>query len=619
MVDFSYPQLLPNGQYCDVVVDRATDIIRKYLVKNGADKYHVTPFAESFFSHAFDDVLIEMDVNIGVLIPIIFETLANEYTDLANYYNQLTETLVPGSEKYETRQAKVKLATIVVQEASANSYTLSESQAIILLESIYRFGLSGIRYGLAVQALYTVIPTNNLFSVYNMFIKYFDPTRQALPVLYIQIKDSKLEIIKNIFINLISRLYAKVILIDQISNKESFNNHACMLISSMISCDFFDDFIPMITDLLQKVDINQLIISPRFAKSVIDISNLYMNQNIPVLDEISKHLINDKVLLTSNQKALIVYGSILFIIKFNQNDLYKTCVDNLSIKAQERLEEIETGYISYYEVVSEAATFDSFQETFATKEQADLELFCDSIDKMILIFPDFFKNQPSDANNVIVKVLALIPKLTNISMRQSSKDLDISRFLLFVKLLELSFTGPYILESTSDSFSSVIGFYNARFNSLSKNSITLRNAQMKTLSFIEKLFKCNKFFKSHRYRANFYAYLKLIAPLSANSCMIGCFHEVLLHGNNLPFVYNDVITSSNKLELSINSAISGFISNEIRNYLKIYYQIPVDLYLDGSLVHVVNLVLAENILSKTETIILKAVINRFSTYQVFTD
>lgn len=614
VVDLSCPQLLPNGQYSDIIVDHVTHIVRKYLEKNGPERYHVTPFAESFFSPAFDDVLLVMNVNIGILIPIILETLAKEYTDIAKYYNQLTEPLVPGSQQYETRNVKIKLATIVVQEASANSYKFSESQAIILLESIYRFGLIGIRYGLAVQALYTAISTKNLFSVYNMFVKYFDPSRQALPVLYIQIKDPKLEVIKTIFINLMARLFEKIILIDQIDNKEHFNNHACMLIASMISCNFLDDFIPMITDLLEKIDMIQLVSSPRFAKSLIDISNFYENQNIPLLDEISKRLIDDKILLKLDPKAFIIHGSIVSVIKINQNEFYINCVDSLSIEGRERLTEIELRYLAYREVVSESDAFDSINENFAAMENADLDFLCESIDKMITVFPDFFENHPSEANSVIIKVLALIPKLTNISMRQSSKALDIHRYRLFIKLLELCFTGPYIFESTTEVFSIVLGFYNTRFNSL-----YLYDVHIKTLNLIQILVKTNKFFKTHRYRANFYTYLKIVAPLCADSCMTKCLYEVLFRGYNLPFIYSNVIATSNKLELSINSAISTFISNEIRKYLEVHDQIPADIYLDGSLVHLVELVLAENILSKTEAIIVKTVLNRNSSYRIFTD
>jgi hypothetical protein len=614
VVDMSCPELLPNGQYSDYIVDHVTQIIRKHLMKNGSGKYCDSPISESFFSYAFDDVLLEMNVNISILIPVIFDNLVNEYIKIAKHYNQNV-----GSADYEERQLKVKLATIVAQEACANSYKFTEVQATTLLEFIYRFGLSGNRYGLAIQALYTSIPTNSLIIAYNMFVDHFDPSRQALPVLYIHVKDPKLESIKNIFIGFISHLYEKIKNIDHINYQSFFNTHACMLISSMISCNFLDDFLPMITDLLHKVDIPQLLISPRFAKSVIEISKEYKNQNNPVLEEIIKHCIDDNVILALDPPAFIFYGSIIFYLKKNQNDFCIASGDALSPKAQERLKEIEAEYAAYHAVIAATSAFDNYDGSFASMKQTDLISMCDSIDSMIPVFPDFFKHEPFKACNVIKNIFALIPKLVNISMRDSSKDLDVFRFRLFAKLIELSFSGPYVFESSPDIFSTIIGFYNTRFDRFSRLNFILKDVHMKILSFVEVLLRSNKFFKTHRYRANFYNYLKMVMPRKADFCMIGCFHEVLVKGLNLPLICHDIITASNKLELSMHSAFSLFITNEIQLYLQNYQQGLIDDYLDGALVIAARLILAEKVLSKTETILVKTVINRFSSFKLFTD
>lgn len=78
VLDLSSPQLLENGQYSEIIVQRVTERVGKYLELNGVRKYQFSPASESFFAHAFEYVLMEIYVDTNVLIPPVFEALISE-------------------------------------------------------------------------------------------------------------------------------------------------------------------------------------------------------------------------------------------------------------------------------------------------------------------------------------------------------------------------------------------------------------------------------------------------------------------------------------------------------------------------------------------------------------
>lgn len=613
IVDWSNLSLLENGQYGEFVVNRAFEIVRNYLEKHAIEKYDQSPFSESFFSSAFEDVLLEMEVDIDILSPAVFEMLLSEFTKIAKTYNRQSRgALVPGSSEYETRIRQVKLATIVIQETASNSQNFSDSQVLILLEFIYRFGINGNRYGLAIQTLYTSLPTGTLAKTYKMFVDYFDKSRHALPVLFVQIVSQEMLPVKYVFIDFIQNLYSKVIRIDPVTEKDVFNKHACMLIASMISCNFLDEFLTMLEFLLDRIDMVQLGRSPRFAKSAIDISQRFKHQSTELLDKFCGLLLNDNVILALDETNYNDHGSIILNLKVNQNELYKKHFANLSTEAKEKLKIIENTYFSYHKVISETKKFEKLEETFALMDQNGLNNLYESLERMAPVFQKFFKHQPNEASNTVIKLFNLIPKLINLSIRQPSRNLDADRFRVFIKLLELTFTGPDILERTTDTFSSILFFFTSRFNTSVRFNSNLNSCHQSVMELIRKLISAKKFFRSDRYRTNFYNFLELITPDSAESTMAGCLYEVLSSAEKKDLICLGVIQTTKTLKISFEPLFSHFISNEIKIYLEKHSQIPIDEYLEGLLVKVVKLAIKEKALQKSELELVNGIFNRYS-------
>lgn len=621
IVDLSNPQVLPNGQYSDFINSRATAIVHEYLNNYGIAKYDTNPAAESFFRCAFDDVLAEMEVDLKIITPAVFKELISEYIIIAQNFNNQIRVLTPGTPEYDLRLEQANLAVLIVQEAAANSVIVPPPENEILLEFIYRFANTGERYGLAFKSLYTSLADESFCVIYDIFVKYFDQDRSALPVLYVQINDPSLLVVRDHFINFITGLYEKVIRINLRISRESFDKHACMLISSMISCNIIDEFIPMLTELLKSIDIFRLFSSPRFAKSAIDMSKKFKRESPAILDIFASALIDDNVILAIESSKFIDLGSILFNFKVNQNELYQKYFRDLSIEAQEILKEIEMAFITYSRALFEIVSIEKLENDFGTMEEDAVNRLVESVKRMLPVFPDFFNHQPNEAGNFVTKLVAMIPKLVNIAMRQSTRDLDVFRFRLFVKLLELTFYGPVVLENTTDAFASVLGFYTSRFHVSSRFNPIDKETQVTVISLLDKLVKANRFFKSPRYRNNFYNFLKMTVPERADSIILEYLYEVLVLAEKKYNTCFDIVNTAKIINLSVQQLLSRFISESIQAYLDTISSTPIyiDQYLGGDLVNIAKLAIAEKALALSEVVLVKAIFNNFASVPVFNE
>lgn len=244
-------------------------------------------------------------------------------------------------------------AVIVIQEAHVNGFKFDSPQSAALLEFIYRFGTNSVRYGIAFQCLYTSLAHGSLKPAYEMFLRYFDAGKQALPVFFIQVQEKTKANIKAVFINFLQGLFQKIDQIDHISDKENFNRHACMIVSSMISCNFLEDLVPMIDNFMDKVDMLKCASSARFSKSAIEISKLFKDQETAPLYAIARNMIKESVLMALDRDKFIDHGSVIYNLKHNQQEIYKIYQSQLSSEAKEKLEEILEVYYSYFTVISD--------------------------------------------------------------------------------------------------------------------------------------------------------------------------------------------------------------------------------------------------------------------------
>lgn len=159
-------------------------------------------------------------------------------------------------------------------------------------------------------------------------------------------------------------------------------------------------------------------------------------------------------------------------------------------------------------------------------DKAELSKLIDSIDKQIPVFRDFFKHQPTEASATVSKIFELISKIVNLAMRQSERDLDGFRYCLFIKLLELTFTGPDIFDRIPEIFTSILVFYTSRFNSHSRSDKSIASTNEMVLILVNRLVCADKFFRPQNQLAFFYKFLKMTIASTADAFMSYAFHKI---------------------------------------------------------------------------------------------
>lgn len=615
VLDMSNPQILANGRYGEYVVGKASQIYQDVLDNRAVEIFSKSIFSESLFLNAYEELATDMNVSYQVILPSVICNLAEKFAKIASKYNLSKTKLLPGSAEYKKRADLVKIIIVFVQESSANKVNFTDDKALIFLQFMYRFFGSetgGERYGLAIQALYTSLEFENFSDFYNMLVKYFDPSFIALPVFYLTIPDESMIFLQDIFIEFMNNFYIKIKDLNPLSDKEAYNRHACNLISCMLSCNFYEVFNDMVSELIQHVDIPQLGSSPRFAKSYIDILKKTRLVESEFLDFMASHIMEESVIMSFMPNNFIDIGSITPQICLNNPTIFDKYFSRLSNEAADRLILIEQAYTDYSLVISKLSIFDSLEMTFPSMDVESLTKNIDFFDEIYPVFPDYFRHNSQDSGIMLLKIVDIVPKLVKIALHSSDSDpeLKVKRFVFLVKIIKLTTAAFFLIQAVAESFSHVLLLFNMQTSKI--QSSELDEIHETIADIIKKLIGGNNFFKTITQRSILHNYHMNLVQDDADEMTNIVLSYNLEVSSNKSFVFAENVSTVNKIKIEANPQMVSYVIDEIRQFLASYPN-PDRLsnFKDGKVSLMARMIMKNRMVSKTEGFFLKAILARF--------
>ena len=606
VADMSAPKLLPNGKYDECVVFAGISVFRPYLERKAVLNYASCHYTERIFASAVEAVFFKMDVDINILLPAMIKSMAKEYAEMAKLFFRRNEAALLDQDEVESSRKNAVILVIFIHESISSGYKFTDEQNMIFLEFIYRCSPGGFRYTLAFQGLCTSLKTEIFLAFYELAVKYFDPVQPALPVFFFNFSTGENDHIKIAFSNFLVRLYKKLIEFKPVLHADQFNIHANMLISSMISCNFVEDFIPMLFDLLQNVDLNKLLCSTRFSKSARNlIKDLSPSSSIFVF--FSNIFVNDNFISALDESNFLNYGA---IFQYLDSESYLLL---LSSEASERLIKIRLKFDKYAAIfVDGFEMLESIEDNFINMDKSQLERLELSIESQISNSDDFFSYHQSDASNYICKLLGKISILAKNAIRYPSTELDVERYKVLLKLIEMVLSVPAALDTASDSVSIVLFFYNVRVSKLPNVKTLLAGSNDLMLELLHKLVKKNRFFSAYNHRTILYSYLQLTRSDEAEAILSDILLRYLRVKPNKQAAITEVLRYAIKFKICLNSIFSIYLFTEIQNYFDSSPKISIETYEDGLLVEISKTIVGMKVLNKTEQLFVKSFCNQFS-------
>ena len=604
----SEPELLPNGKYDESVVLAGISVFRTYLEQKAVSKYTTCHHTERIYTYATGKIFSIMnDVDTDILLPDMIKLMAQEYAEMAKSVCRRISAPVD-QEEVELVKKKAMILAVFIHELISNGYEFTEEQNLVFLEFIYRFSPGGIRYILAFQCLYACLDNESLLFVYDLIVKYFDPENPALPVFFLKFQTGDNVQIKIAFINFLERLYEKLMELDPVLKADQINRHANMLISSMISCNFIEDFDHMLFDLLQKVDLNKLLCSTRFSKSASHVIKQSL-QTSKIAVFFSDIFVNNSFILALDESNFLNYGA--FLNHLNS----ESYIARLSTEASTRLLEIRFKFISYSKIiVTGHRMLETIEDNFVRMNKSELDELNSLIESQISNSNDFFSCHRSVADNFNSRLIKIVPKLVLLANanKDSSAELNLERYKILVKLLELVLSIPAALDEAPDSFSNVLFFYNCFVSKVPNANTLLADYHALTLELIHKLISKNRFFYNNKHKKILNSYLQLTRSNEADTILSDILLHYLRAKPSKQTALAEVFGYATKFQIFLNPVFSIYIFTEIQKYFDSSPKIPIETYEDGLLVEISNVIIAFKVLSKTEQLFVKSFCNQFS-------
>ena len=565
--------------------------------------YETCPVKSSLFLNAFQEVINVMAVEFNLIGQDIVTRIIQLYSKTAEKYIKDRKELDPLSSKYAERERFAKLCVVVIQECYSIDFPVERSKAIHLLEFIYRFGTVGDRYAFAFQGLFNSLNYSSFTIFFKFMTEHFDLNRQALPV--INIKASvECRDIKIGFFGFIKTIYDKINDLDPIGDAELFNRHGSMLICSIISCNFveeFLDFIDFLVNIIGKIDLIQLINSGSFITLAIKVSHVNKYRESFVLDHICGLLISEKIISTLSTN-LINFGSLLAAVRNNQMGYYFKYSELLSESSYRKLKDIEIKFNIYNSRLSNVNVLNLLDNDFANFDREDFAVVLEKLYNLIEIFPEYLLNEPSESSETVSRIIKLIPILVSIATEDSKNTFDIVRFEVFILLVKLSLLNDYALNDTDDSFSCVLHFFNSRLRHTTGIDARFHELIQESLG---NLIKGSRFFSTIVHHQILYNYFLNVSPQTAEMRICQCFLDFMRFDGSKINSFIIVVSSVKILRLDASVLYSTLLAHEFEEYLKDFSKIPLETYLEGSLVLVSNNILGMNILPKTTQLLVR--------------
>lgn len=614
------------SQHPELVNLKIFEVYHKTIKRYAKIHFNDLKMSKSVFSAAYETLSNIMYVDQSSILSRVVEELMGHYLKIATTYNNYHKQTIEGSE-CDIRTTYVKEVLIYLMECQRNNVKHAVEDHLTFLEFIYRFANSecdGFRFLNSIQYIYHSIAFTNSSQFFDLLIQYFDSNRPTLSVFYLKFSNDDFLPLKHSFIKFLTELYEKIEEIDHINDNNSFNRHACMCISSIVSCSFYDEFIDIIRILMAKVDMKQSITDLNFALSSIAIINSTKQSDSWYVNLLTPYFLNENLIHNLDPENFIDYGSLMYQIYSDHRDVYDEYLGKLTSESEIVLNGIITHYVNYFESTNEFSILHTLKDDFISLELDDFAKVYKRMENILEVFPKFSKHCTQITEVVLKLILDLISELISQFTRNfnpKNTKLNFDRLLVLVKLSTISVSGNIHLENSADSVVKIMFI----FNLLCQSESTLSADQLLVIEesislILKKLIENDLFIKGIQNHKILYKFLENISPSTAidSVCMLLSFN--LENSSNKIFTLNQTIKIINNLKIDLNNHLLEVLLKFIIEFIKVNAVSNMEKNLVSNnildfrddIFNFHRLLLEENLLSKTQRLLLKNFIENLS-------
>lgn len=605
------PKIESNGQYSSSVVETCFQVYLKSISKYASEYFDSKVMFKSAFSCAKDELSLRIKVDHAIIFPSLANEIILYYNQIASAFNQKTKNYNINSEIYRNKANIVKEIIIFVLESYKHGFNISIPIVLNLVEFIYRFAdtnCDSTRFSDVIKCFYqNLIEPSHFIDFFHIILKYFDQSRPALPI--ISLKDLKEEMIpvKNFLSQFLIDLSQKVIKINCILHSELFNRHSCMLITSMMSCYFYEELLQYIIDLFNQTNLITLIRSKTFAKTFNSIAKFTKDSNSCFVELLARHLSEKHLILSFQHNNYLDFGSLLCQFYSDHRKVYDYHFERLEPEVGHVLTQIRLKYSVFWTEICKVALLNNLETDFRSPSSEKFVYILNDLDLIINIFPEFSKHDSFESSIILSKIFELIPKLVKISMSDLNPDWNLFRLEVLIKLIKLSVIGNVIHEHTSELVSKVVLFFNFLVMKGTTFEADTLNLVYDSIVFIFRTLADNNIFFNGMANFNIlHNFHKNSHPVNYDECTILILVYNFWMSLNKKFAFAETIKISSNLQMNIKTNLFDIIIYYIAECItEESSSVDIHSYRDGMIIFFYRLLVQENLVSKTQRLLLE--------------
>jgi hypothetical protein len=601
----------PGERYPDDIIDRASNLaISDYLLscqfitdasigkedclKNSLDLIKQTM---GFKSDDFQGQLVERMMKNLIYFSIRHTLTIDSCTD-------------PSKKKAETKLAEGtgKRITIFVHECILGKYfEIPEKAAIILLEFIYKFAPDGSYYRTSFSQLFRLISCEGKQRVFESFIRYFNPNRQALPDFSSEVARNP-EVAESYSSFLMSFHHTIESAINYDSQRELYYRHMCAILINILSNSMFDiNFVDILSRTLPRIDPLYLVTSDRFILVLTENINKIPASETALLQVFFDIFLTEATIERISSHDFTRFGGFIRKLQTKFEALVSARLATLSEASKTKIQDMLKVYDVYDVLALRAESIKYLKSTFFEYTQNNLIEFsyslfelANSYQMMMRVSPNLITSCVADAGLVL---LELVKSQNNDD--PSTLHLNFYRFNAYLGLLALTIKNSIILVNSKSAFIRVIQFFNAK---VLYNSEILDMATHIALirSIISQMIKSGVFFdNSTEFQCILDFFTTVLDSHSAVAEVSIIFAEMLKQSSDPVKMAKIINTICDDLKMESGPIILSMIVERSDDLIRKYNIFSTKSLLEEDFINeLINFLIFKNQLSRTEKKIL---------------
>ncbi len=334
--------------------EKVFGIFRQSYEHFAISHYHSRPCDESLFAAAVESVRLEVDATFLSIFPAIISKLTEIYLDFAT--KSIKYLKLDASSIADNSMVIVPF----FHEASMVHNQLTETQAIIFFEFIFRFGIYSSRYSANLGLVLKIVKPVNYPLIYEIILKHFNPRTSALPLISPGDEFRENPQLKFEFSEFQKLIHEKIINEIGESTEIYFDNIGVVLMA-IISGDAVDDFGEIPIDLVMRSNVSVFTMSELFVKTFNEAKKRGKLPASFINSLLAKFVIDSFILsMSSKSKDRFLYSS------FIEGLDYSNFAESLSPEASEILNDLCSKHFEHKLAIEKIHIFTTLKDDFVS-------------------------------------------------------------------------------------------------------------------------------------------------------------------------------------------------------------------------------------------------------------